>query len=39
MERIARQIELEWDVPMDLRKDQYRILTLQNSIRLKCLIC
>lgn len=31
MERIARQIELEWDVPMDLRKDQYRILTLQNS--------
>jgi general secretion pathway protein D len=31
MERIARQIEQEWDVPLDLRKDQYRILTLQNS--------
>jgi len=31
MEKIARQIEQEWDVPLDIQKDQYRILTLQNS--------
>jgi len=31
MERIARQITEEWDVPLDITKDQYRILTLHNS--------
>ena len=31
MNKIARQIEEEWDIPLDLKKDQYRILTLQNS--------
>ncbi|MBN2511741.1 MAG: hypothetical protein JXB18_02275 [Sedimentisphaerales bacterium] len=31
MEKITRQIEQEWDVPLDIQKDQYRILTLQNS--------
>jgi len=31
MEKISRQIEQEWDVPLDIQKDQYRILTLQNS--------
>lgn len=31
MQKIARQIEEEWDVPLDIQKDQYRILTLQNS--------
>ncbi|MEJ5260594.1 MAG: secretin N-terminal domain-containing protein [Anaerohalosphaeraceae bacterium] len=35
MQRIARQIEEEWDIPLDLRKDQYRILTLQNSDAVK----
>lgn len=31
MEKIAKQIEQEWDVPLDIQKDQYRILTLNNS--------
>lgn len=31
MQKIARQIKEEWDIPLDLKKDQYRILTLQNS--------
>ncbi len=31
MEKISRQIEQEWDVPLDIQRDQYRILTLQNS--------
>jgi general secretion pathway protein D len=31
MEKIAQQIEKEWDVPIDIQKDQYRILTLTNS--------
>lgn len=31
MEKITRQIEQEWDVPLDIQRDQYRILTLQNS--------
>ncbi len=31
MQKIARQIEEEWDVPLDIEKDQYRILTLYNS--------
>ncbi len=35
MNRIAKQIEEEWDVPLDLRKDQYRIITLQNSDAVK----
>ncbi len=35
MQRIARQIEEEWDIPLDLRKDQYRIITLQNSDAVK----
>lgn len=35
MNRIAKQIEEEWDIPLDLRKDQYRILTLQNSDAVK----
>ncbi|MCK4999822.1 MAG: hypothetical protein KAS23_09810, partial [Anaerohalosphaera sp.] len=30
MEKIAIQIA-EWDVPLDIEKDQYRILTLRNS--------
>ena len=29
--KITKQIEEEWDVPMDIKKDQYRILTLENS--------
>lgn len=35
MQRIARQIEEEWDIPLDLRKDQYRIIPLQNSDAVK----
>jgi general secretion pathway protein D len=31
MEKITKQIEQEWDVPLDIQKDQYRILTLENS--------
>ncbi len=31
MERIARQIEEEWDKPIDVEQDQYRIFTLHNS--------
>lgn len=31
MEKIARQIQEEWDVPLDIQKDQYRIITLNNS--------
>jgi len=31
MAKIARQITEEWDVPLDITKDQYRILTLHNS--------
>jgi general secretion pathway protein D len=31
MEKIAKQIEQEWDVPLDIQKDQYRIVTLNNS--------
>ncbi|MBM4103928.1 MAG: hypothetical protein FJ263_07740 [Planctomycetes bacterium] len=31
MEKIAKQIEQEWDVPLDIQKDQYRLLTLTNS--------
>lgn len=31
LRKIAKQIEEEWDTPLDLKKDQYRILTLQNS--------
>jgi general secretion pathway protein D len=31
MEKITRQIEEEWDVPIDIEKDQYRIIPLRNS--------
>ena len=31
MEKIARQIEEEWDKPLDVEKDQYRIVSLNNS--------
>ena len=31
MEKITRQIEEEWDVPIDIEKDQYRIIPLANS--------
>ncbi len=31
MERIARQIEEEWDKPLDIEQDQYRIVHLNNS--------
>jgi general secretion pathway protein D len=31
MEKISKQIEQEWDIPLDIQKDQYRILTLNNS--------
>lgn len=31
MEKIARQIEDEWDKPLDVEKDQYRIVSLNNS--------
>jgi general secretion pathway protein D len=31
MAKISKQIEQEWDVPLDIQKDQYRILTLTNS--------
>jgi general secretion pathway protein D len=31
MEKIVKQIEQEWDVPLDIQKDQYRIVTLNNS--------
>jgi general secretion pathway protein D len=31
MERIARQIEEQWDKPLDVEKDQYRIVSLNNS--------
>jgi len=31
MAKIERQITEEWDVPLDIEKDQYRILTLHNS--------
>ncbi len=31
LRKIAKQIEEEWDIPLDLKSDQYRIITLQNS--------
>ncbi len=31
LHRIADLIEKQWDVPLDIEKDQYRILTLRNS--------
>ena len=31
MERITKQIEEEWDRPLDIELDQYRIITLSNS--------
>jgi general secretion pathway protein D len=31
MERIARQIEEEWDKPLDIEQDQYRVISLNNS--------
>jgi general secretion pathway protein D len=31
MEKITRQIEEEWDIPIDIEKDQYRIIPLANS--------
>ncbi len=31
MERIARQIEEQWDKPLDITQDQYRIVSLNNS--------
>ncbi|MCD6393532.1 MAG: hypothetical protein J7M40_08490 [Planctomycetes bacterium] len=31
MAKIEKQITEEWDVPLDIEKDQYRILTLHNS--------
>jgi general secretion pathway protein D len=31
MEKIAKQIDNEWDIPLDIQKDQYRILILENS--------
>ena len=31
MKKIARQITEEWDLPIDIESDQYRIITLYNS--------
>ncbi len=31
MAKIARQIKEEWDIPMNIRQNQYRILDLENS--------
>ncbi len=31
LNKIADLIEKQWDVPLDIEKDQYRILTLKNS--------
>jgi len=31
LEKITRQIEQEWDKPLDIERDQYRILSLKNS--------
>ena len=31
LKKIADLIEKQWDVPLDIEKDQYRILTLKNS--------
>lgn len=31
LEKIAKQIEQEWDIPLDIQTGQYRILTLENS--------
>jgi len=31
MRKIARQIKEEWDLPIDIESDQYRIITLYNS--------
>ena len=31
MTKIDKQITEEWDIPLDIEKDQYRILTLRNS--------
>ncbi|NLH15606.1 MAG: hypothetical protein GX455_03400 [Phycisphaerae bacterium] len=31
LNKIAELIEKQWDVPLDIEKDQYRILTLKNS--------
>lgn len=31
LQKIADLIEKQWDVPLDIEKDQYRILTLKNS--------
>ncbi|MBN1817355.1 MAG: hypothetical protein JW828_08335 [Sedimentisphaerales bacterium] len=31
MQKIAKQITEEWDVPLDISKDQYRLVTLHNS--------
>lgn len=31
MEKITRQIEDQWDKPLDVEKDQYRIISLNNS--------
>lgn len=31
LEKISRQIEEEWDIPLDIERDQYRILSLENS--------
>jgi len=31
MKKIEKQITEEWDIPLDIEKDQYRILTLRNS--------
>lgn len=31
MAKIEKQITEEWDIPLDIEKDQYRILTLKNS--------
>jgi general secretion pathway protein D len=31
LKKIAELIEKQWDVPLDIEKDQYRIITLKNS--------
>ncbi len=31
MKKISKQIEEEWDIPLDIEKDQFRIITLRNS--------
>jgi general secretion pathway protein D len=31
MEKIAQQIKEEWDKPVDISRDQYRIISLKNS--------